>query len=361
MKNFGFRILAIVRVFLAFIAIGLLSTHMVAAQNDPFGSGWQLNPDLSRIHFQSEKSPNKVEISSFAAFSGGIDPTGRATVEVLMDSVDTKNDLRNVRMRFLFFEAFKFPKATISIQLTPDMVADLSALGQKNLTVSYDFDLHGITKRMTSDIVVTLHSNDVVSVASAAPIRIDMVDFGLRENLRKLEETAGGFVIVPFTTVVFEFSFQRIGQGDGQVVASTEPEPEPESAALETTGDFSLEACRGRFEILSRSGNIYFRTGSAHLDRESEAILDSITDIVKRCPGLEIEVSGHTDSDGSGQSNQRLSEARADAVVTYLTRRGIKHRRIFSRGYGETRPFVPNDSRDNKRRNRRIEFSLAGS
>jgi outer membrane protein OmpA-like peptidoglycan-associated protein len=71
-----------------------------------------------------------------------------------------------------------------------------------------------------------------------------------------------------------------------------------------------------------------------------------------------IEVGGHTDSDGSNASNQRLSERRAGSVTNYLVSRDISPDRVVSVGYGESRPAFPNDSRENKSRNRRIEFAV---
>ncbi len=71
-----------------------------------------------------------------------------------------------------------------------------------------------------------------------------------------------------------------------------------------------------------------------------------------------IEIGGHTDSDGSDQTNQALSERRAQAVADYLTPHGIPGDRFTTRGYGETNPIVPNDSAAHKARNRRIEFRV---
>lgn len=132
------------------------------------------------------------------------------------------------------------------------------------------------------------------------------------------------------------------------------------SAALEPEGDFSREACVGRFEILSRTGNIYFRTGSARLQDESAALLNAVVNIVDRCPELNVMISGHTDADGGAAANQRLSEQRAASVVSYLAAAGIDGDRLRAVGYGEERPVVPNDSLANKRLNRRIEFAVDG-
>lgn len=328
------------------------------AQNNPFASGWDLNAEASNIKFQSVKNQTKVESSSFATFSGAIEPDGSANIKVLLDSVDTKIDLRNVRMRFLFFETFKFGEATVSLKLTPDMITGLETVRRKTLSLPFEFDLHGVTKTLTADVTVTLLTDDIVSVASATPLSIAVADFNLADNITKLEEAAGGITIVPSATVSFDFLFNRRGGPAPTVVAETTRETQPTSVALEAEGDFSIEACKGRFEILSRTGNIYFRTASARLDRESVPLLTSVIDIVRRCPGLTLEVSGHTDSDGGDAANQALSERRAQSVTQYLADNGIDTSRIRSVGYGEARPAFPNDSRTNKSRNRRIEFAV---
>jgi outer membrane protein OmpA-like peptidoglycan-associated protein len=328
-----------------------------SAQVSPFVPGWVLNPDPSNIRFQSIKNETKVESSSFATFAGGIEPDGKATVHVMLDSVDTLVDLRNVRMRFLFFETFRYPEATVTLQLTPEMVEDLPVVRRKTLDLDYTFDLHGVQKQMTSPVTITLLSDDLVSVASAVPISIGVADFGLAENITKLEQAVGGVVIVPSATVTFDFMFGRRG-------SPAAPAPVPEapvtSVALETRGDFSGEACVGRFEVLSRTGNIYVRTGSARLNADSFALLGSVGDIVRRCPGRSVMGAGYTDADGSSVTNQRLSEARAQSVVSYLVSQGIEPTRLRAVGYGERNPVAPNDTAYNKSLNRRIEFAADG-
>ena len=94
------------------------------------------------------------------------------------------------------------------------------------------------------------------------------------------------------------------------------------------------------------------------LDASSNALLDNLYDIVSRCPGMVLEVGGHTDSDGSDATNLALSESRAASVIAYLTAKGIAADRLVAHGYGEALPLLPNDSADNMRRNRRIQFTV---
>jgi outer membrane protein OmpA-like peptidoglycan-associated protein len=109
---------------------------------------------------------------------------------------------------------------------------------------------------------------------------------------------------------------------------------------------------------MTETGAIYFKTGSAELDKESEPLLNSGADIANRCPSVKFEVEGHTDNVGGKHSNQILSEQRAKSVVDYLTAKGISTARIQSAGYGETRPVAPNNSEANRAKNRRIEFKV---
>ncbi len=333
----------------------LVSTH-AAAQQDMFAGGWTLQPDASSLRFQSVKNLTKVESSGFAEFTGEIDEQGNASIRVFLDSVDTKIDLRNVRMRFLFFETFQFPEARISATLDPAALTDLPDLRRKIIPLTYTLDLHGASKTADAEVAVTLLSDDLVAVSTTAPISVAVADFNLDGGIKKLEEAAN-VVIVPSATVSFDFVFSRnAAASPGTEVAAADQPARAAGTALEPSGDLDLDACKGRFEILSRTDNIYFPSGSARLDARSEPLLNSLADIISRCPGLVIEVGGHTDSDGSAAANLRLSERRAAAVSEFLISRSIPADRIVSVGYGEARPVASNDTADGKRRNRRIEF-----
>lgn len=112
---------------------------------------------------------------------------------------------------------------------------------------------------------------------------------------------------------------------------------------------------------MSRTGNIYFSPASARLSSESEPLLQSIVDIVSRCPGMTIQVAGHTDSIGALAANQSLSERRAASVAGYLAEKGIPAERMQAVGFGETQPVQSNDTPDGRSRNRRIEFAALGN
>jgi OOP family OmpA-OmpF porin len=107
-----------------------------------------------------------------------------------------------------------------------------------------------------------------------------------------------------------------------------------------------------------RLQNVHFESGKAELQPDSYAALDVVGQVLKSWPELQIEIGGHTDSRGSEAANQRLSEARAKAVLDYLTGKfpELKPEQFKVRGYGESRPVVPNNNELNMAKNRRVEF-----
>lgn len=116
--------------------------------------------------------------------------------------------------------------------------------------------------------------------------------------------------------------------------------------------------CQMRMTRAALRGTILFETAKAKLDRTSHRTLDRIASIARGCPDVRLNVEGHTDSVGSDEDNQRLSERRSQAVIDYLTKRGVPAGRLRAIGHGEAQPLLPNDSPANRSRNRRIEFSV---
>lgn len=104
--------------------------------------------------------------------------------------------------------------------------------------------------------------------------------------------------------------------------------------------------------------NIFFETGKWKLRPQSFAQLDRVVALLKDNPDMTITVTGHTDDVGTEQMNKTLSEKRAQAVVAYLVKQGIKSRRLAARGLGESHPEMPNTSSEARSQNRRVEFRI---
>ncbi|WP_047247618.1 DUF5723 family protein [Maribacter thermophilus] len=103
---------------------------------------------------------------------------------------------------------------------------------------------------------------------------------------------------------------------------------------------------------------ILFTSGKATLKDESTAVLVDIVKILKEYPNAKFTVEGHTDSIGSVQTNQKLSEERAKAVMNFLVKNGIDSSRLTAVGYGESKPIATNMYKDGREKNRRVEINL---
>ena len=104
--------------------------------------------------------------------------------------------------------------------------------------------------------------------------------------------------------------------------------------------------------------DIKFNFDSYKIRRESEAPLNKLVKMMQDYPQMTVEVYGHTDSIGTPEYNQKLSENRANAVVEYLSKKGISPNRVRSFGYGLRYPIDSNSNEEGRFRNRRVEFEV---
>jgi len=103
---------------------------------------------------------------------------------------------------------------------------------------------------------------------------------------------------------------------------------------------------------------INFKQGTAEIAATSYPVLDEATKILVDYPSIQIEVSGHTSSEGAEKRNQELSVARAEAVKKYFVDKGVLPERVVARGAGASEPVADNETRDGREQNRRIEFRV---
>jgi outer membrane protein OmpA-like peptidoglycan-associated protein len=122
--------------------------------------------------------------------------------------------------------------------------------------------------------------------------------------------------------------------------------------------DITLSAMEVGSEVVMK--NIFFDTNKADLKSASTAELKQLLELLNSMPTLRLEVSGHTDSVGSRDLNQRLSEQRALSVKRYLVEHGIDAGRLEHKGYGPDKPIAGNDSAEGRAQNRRTEIRIIG-
>jgi outer membrane protein OmpA-like peptidoglycan-associated protein len=104
---------------------------------------------------------------------------------------------------------------------------------------------------------------------------------------------------------------------------------------------------------------VHFQHDSAEVLPDSMAILEEIADVLKTHPEIKsVEVQGHTDNQGSAPYNLKLSGDRAQAVVDALVKLGVDPLRVIAKGYGDTKPLLPNTTEANKAKNRRVQLMI---
>ncbi|MFV0540700.1 MAG: DUF5723 family protein [Aestuariibaculum sp.] len=131
----------------------------------------------------------------------------------------------------------------------------------------------------------------------------------------------------------------------------------------ETKGTIANSGCPEITKEVQQALNSYaktilFNTAKSTIKSESHTVLNDIIGVLNQYPNAKFSIEGHTDSVGSSTSNQRLSEYRASAVMTFLIENGISSSRLTSLGYGESKPISDNNTAEGRARNRRVEINL---
>jgi outer membrane protein OmpA-like peptidoglycan-associated protein len=147
--------------------------------------------------------------------------------------------------------------------------------------------------------------------------------------------------------------------------AKSKVQAEKEKARLDaakaaTQAKLAEEAAKAKITKLLQIENIEFEVAKGSLTQRGKATVDKLANILTQYPNIKAEIAGHTDSDGSAEFNQKLSQARVDTAKQRLISKGISAVRLTAKGYGESQPLVPNTSDVNKQRNRRVEINIQG-
>src|SRR5580704_14391669 len=113
--------------------------------------------------------------------------------------------------------------------------------------------------------------------------------------------------------------------------------------------------------LIVNMSDVLFDTGSYTLKPGAREKLAKISGILLAHPGLTLQIEGHTDSVGTDDFNQQLSERRSDSVRDFLAEQGVPASSITARGFGKTQPVATNDTADGRQRNRRVELVVNGA
>ena len=118
------------------------------------------------------------------------------------------------------------------------------------------------------------------------------------------------------------------------------------------------DECETEIAEILKVSKISFEPGSATIDAGSLGAVEDISEVLKQCGPIRLEIQGHTDSQGREIMNQQLSQARAQSVLNELRARRVLTSTYSAKGYGESAPIADNKTEDGREANRRIEFRL---
>lgn len=134
---------------------------------------------------------------------------------------------------------------------------------------------------------------------------------------------------------------------------------EQEKKLREQTAGTGIDVTRdGDNLILNMPSNVTFPVNSAAIQPEFQETLGSVANTLSQYEKSYIDIYGHTDSTGSDQYNQSLSERRASSVANYLGNSGVQQARLETRGYGESQPIASNSTEEGRSANRRVELKI---
>lgn len=179
-----------------------------AAQARLIDATWNLDSAASRIGFASIKAGEIIEAHTFGDVSGMVSSDGAANIEIALDSVDTKIDIRNERMREMLFETETYPSALVSATIDLSAYEDLGIGARTTDALEATLSLHGIEATLDASIFVTRISETRVEVSSVEPVILYVEDFNLADGIEALRSVANLPAITPASPVSFTLVFE---------------------------------------------------------------------------------------------------------------------------------------------------------
>lgn len=170
----------------------------------------------------------------------------------------------------------------------------------------------------------------------------------------------GAFVLAGVPTGFAVVTGSASGYADGRATADVGRGEDGAEVSVELSPGKALVFDKKEIKIgeAFSLNNILFDVGKAVVKKESKPELDKVVAFLKQNPTTEIELSGHTSSEGDAAMNRSLSYRRVQACKDYVTKKGVDAGRIVTVGYGPDRPVASNETEDGRKLNRRVELRV---
>ena len=170
---------------------------------------WEVDSEASELSYVSIKQGEIAETNTFETVTGTVQGNGEATVEIDLASVSTGVDIRNERMRDIFFSVADNPKATVTATVDPATFEALAVGESADTTLDGTLSLAGVEAPFQAEVSVTRAGADRVIAVTDKPVIIEAGRFELADELAELQELAGLDSITPVVPVTFSITFQR--------------------------------------------------------------------------------------------------------------------------------------------------------
>lgn len=170
---------------------------------------WTINGSLSNLSYVSIKADELAETNAFNRLSGSITSSGLVTLEIDLSSVSTGVDIRDERMREIFFVVTNNPNAILSAQIDPATFETLGLGDSLTTPLEGSLSLNGREASVQAEITVTRTGVDRVLAVATKPVIVEARRFGLIEGLAKLQALAGLSSITPVVPVTFSIVLER--------------------------------------------------------------------------------------------------------------------------------------------------------
>ena len=194
------------------IGLAAAITLTACGQTEPAAvteGAWTLDGEASTLAYVSIKSGEIAETNEFEKLSGSVAADGAAKVEIDLGSLETGVDIRNERMRDIFFNVAEFPTATVSAKIDPAAFEKLAVGESTTMALPATLSVKGVETAVEPEVTVTRAGPDRVSVVTIKPVIVMADALDLTDGLAELQELAGLPSITPAVPVTFSLAFNR--------------------------------------------------------------------------------------------------------------------------------------------------------
>ena len=198
------------RIVAATAALSLAACTQAPAEPTPLVEGsWSVDAAASSLSYVSVKSGEIAESNSFSGLSGAVTPDGAANLQIDLATIETKVDIRNERMRDIFFEVADNPTASVTAEIDPAAFDTLGVGESLTQPLKATLNVKGVEAPVETQVSVTRTGENGVLVTSVEPVIVYADALELSDGLATLQELAGLPSITPVVPVSFSIAFTR--------------------------------------------------------------------------------------------------------------------------------------------------------